>query len=119
LTRAYRDSRSGTEIEADRRYALLRAASGRLDEFLISAIRKGQTVSKLTAIGDRIKTKKLAHDAKADEWAARLDAIDKREPTAFAVGDAVIAEREADLTEMEGTMRTLSNLPLPGSDGSS
>jgi hypothetical protein len=76
-------------------------------------------VSKLAAIGDRIKTKKLAHDAKADEWAARLDAIEKREPAAFAIGDAVIAEREADLSEMEGTMRTLSNLPLAGSDGSS
>jgi hypothetical protein len=44
--------------------------------------------------------------------------LDKREPEAFAVGDAVIAEREADLSGMEQDLRTLSNLPLAGSGGS-
>lgn len=76
-------------------------------------------MSKLGAIADRMKAKKVAHDAKADEWAARLDAIDQREPHAFAIGDAVIAERDADLAEMEATMRTLSNLPNVSSTGSS
>ena len=76
-------------------------------------------MTKLAAIGERIAAKKAAHDAKADQWAARLDALDKREPEAFAVGDAVIAEREADLAGMEQDLRTLSNLPLAGSGGSS
>lgn len=68
-------------------------------------------MSKLGAIAERIAAKKEAHDKKADEWAARLDALDRREPDAFAIGDAVIGEREADLTDMESSMRTLSNLP--------
>jgi hypothetical protein len=71
-------------------------------------------VSKLAAIGERIAAKKAAHDRKADEWAARLDEIEKKEPRAFAIGD-VIAEREADLAQLESTVRTLSNLgPLEG-----
>lgn len=73
-------------------------------------IREGR-VSKLAAIADRIKTKKEGYDKKADEWATRLDALDKREPDAFAAGDSVINERETDLADMEATMRTISNLP--------
>lgn len=72
---------------------------------------EGGRVSKLGAISERIAAKKLAHDKKADEWAARLDALDMREPDAFAIGDAVIAERETDLGDMESNMRKLSNLP--------
>lgn len=79
---------------------------------------EGKRMSKLGAIADRIAAKKAAHDAKADEWGARLDALDGREPEAFAIGDAVIAEREGDLAEMERTMRSLSNLPNVVSDGS-
>jgi hypothetical protein len=67
-------------------------------------------MTKLAAIADRIKSKKAAHDAKADEWAQRLDAIEQREPQAFAAGDAVLAEREQDLAVMESEMRQLSNL---------
>ena len=74
-----------------------------------------EAMSKLADIADRIKTKKESHERKADDWARRLDAIDRREPQAFAAGDAVIAERDADLSEMENTMRQLSNLPLAGS----
>lgn len=112
----WRDSRHSIEVEADLRYAAARTSrvievSKRLDEVLANGIAEGRKVSKLGAIGDRIAAKKAAHDAKADEWAARLDALDGREPEAFAIGDAVIAEREADLTEMERTMRSLSNLP--------
>lgn len=73
-------------------------------------IREGR-VSKLAAVADRIKTKKEAYDAKGDEWAVRLDALDKREPEAFAAGDAVVSERESDLAEMEATMKAISNLP--------
>jgi hypothetical protein len=76
-------------------------------------------MSKLSEIGARIAQKKAAHDAKAEEWAKRLDALDKREPEAFAVGDAVLKEREADLAQMESDLRTLSNLPLAGLDHSS
>jgi hypothetical protein len=81
----------------------------------LSEKREQEIMSKLADIADRIKTKKETHDRKADEWARRLDAIDRREPQAFAAGDAVIAERDADLSEMENTMRQLSNLPLAGS----
>lgn len=73
-------------------------------------IREGR-VSKLAAVADRIKTKKESYDKKADEWASRLDALDKREPAAFEAGDGVLNERETDLADMEATMRTLSNLP--------
>jgi hypothetical protein len=84
-----------------------------------AGIVEGKRMSKLGAVADRIAAKKASHDAKADEWGARLDALDGREPEAFAIGDAVIAEREGDLAEMERTMRSLSNLPNVGSDGSS
>jgi hypothetical protein len=69
-------------------------------------------VSKLAAIGERIAAKKAAHDRKTDEWAARLNEIEKKEPRAFAIGDAVIAERGADLAQLESTVPTLSN-PWP------
>lgn len=75
-------------------------------------------MSKLASIAERIAAKKLSHDQKADEWATRLDALDKKEPAAFEYGDGVIAERETDLSDMEKTMRTISNLPLGESGGS-
>lgn len=83
---------------------------------------RARIMSKLSAIADRIATKKQKHDAKADEWAARLDGLDAREPQAFAVGDAVVAEREQDMAQFESDMRQLSNLPLasapsPGDSG--
>ena len=70
------------------------------------------TMGKLGSIAERIAQKKAAHDAKAEEWGARLDAMDAREPEAFRVGDAVIAERDQDLASMERDLRQLSNLPL-------
>ncbi len=73
-------------------------------------IREGR-VSKLAAVADRIKTKKEAYDKKADEWAGRLDALERREPDAFAAGDSVLSEREMDLSDMESTMKAISNLP--------
>ena len=99
--------------------AISDAADRIIAERVVKAIVRETRMSKLGAIADRIKAKKEAHDAKADEWASRLDAIDQREPHAFAIGDAVIAERDADLAEMEATMRTLSNLPNVSSTGSS
>lgn len=72
---------------------------------------EGKRLSKLAEAAERIAKKKAVHDAKGDEWAARLDALDQREPGAFAIGDSVIDERETDLGDMERTMRTLSNLP--------
>jgi hypothetical protein len=120
---SWKDSRHPIEKEADLRYAAARTArtietSQKLDAVLAEGIKEGKRVSKLGAIADRIKSKKDAHDAKADEWAARLDALDKREPDAFAIGDAVIEERESDLSDMESTMRTLGNLPNVVSSGS-
>lgn len=120
----WRDARHPIEREADLRYrarATDRAveASKKLDAVLTAGISEGRRLSKLGSIADRIAAKKKAHDDKADEWAARLDALDAREPDAFAIGHAVIEEREADLKEMEDTMRGLSNLPNAVSGGSS
>jgi hypothetical protein len=81
-------------------------------------IKAGNGMSNLSEIGARITQKKASHDAIAEEWAKRLDALDKREPEAFAVGDAVLKEREADLAQMESDLRSLSNLALAGSGGS-
>lgn len=128
---SFRDSRHPSEIAADARIAAGRgggvdvpveaflvtdtqALSGAADAIALSTAvisAKRVKMSKLGAIADRIAEKKKAHDAKADEWAARLDALDRREPDAFAIGDAVIEEREGDLRDMENTMRTLGNLP--------
>lgn len=73
-------------------------------------------MASLASIAERIKEKKIAHAAKADEWAKRLDEVDKREPDAFKIGDAAVAEREQDLTSLENDLRVLSNLPLSGSE---
>jgi hypothetical protein len=73
--------------------------------------RKDKRLSKLAEAVAAIKDKKIAHDAKGQEWMDRLAKVGEREADAFAIGDAVIDEREADLREMEQTMRELSNLP--------
>lgn len=112
----YRDPRHPVETEADRRYADLRRVSVRLDAVLAAGIREGRRMTSMGAIGQRIAAKKAVHDAKADEWAARLDVVDALEPRAFAAGDAAVAEREADLAQFESDMKVLSNLPLAGSD---
>lgn len=101
---------SAREVRAVTSEKTIRANAERLAG-VRQGIKEGKRMSKLAEAADRIAKKKQVHDAKGDEWAARLDAIDKREPEAFAMGDAVISERETDLTEMERTMRTLSNLP--------
>jgi hypothetical protein len=115
----YRDTRHRTEILADRRYAALRRASWRLDAKLVEWIGGARPMTKLAAIAERIKAKKAAHDKIADDWSARLDAVERREPDAFAIGDAVIAEREADLADLESTVRTLTNAPSSDSGPSS
>lgn len=115
-----------SEVEADERYAATREIRAVTSETIIKAnadritgirqgINEGKRMSKLAAISERLVEKKIAHDKKADEWAMRLDALDQREPAAFAIGDAVIEEKEGDLAEMEKNMRTISNLPLAGS----
>jgi hypothetical protein len=104
------------EIEMDERYARFRATSQRFEAVLDRNIRQGRPMTKLSAIADRIRLKKLAHDKVADDWAKRLDELDKREPEAFAAGHAVLAERETDLAGMESDLRALSNNgPLSGS----
>jgi hypothetical protein len=114
------EHRSRTEVEADERYARFRVSSRHFEAVLDRNIRQGRPMTKLSAIADRIRLKKLAHDKVADEWAARLDALDKREPEAFAAGHAVLAERETDLAGMESDLRALSNNgPLSDSGQSS
>lgn len=124
--RLWRDSRHPIEKAADDRYAAVRAgevgitqavayAADRITAYRVVTYNQGKRMSKLAEISERIVEKKAAHDAKADEWAARLDELDRREPVAFAIGDAVIEEKEGDVAEMERNMRTISNLPLAGS----
>jgi hypothetical protein len=90
-------------------------ASYKLDGVLAKGIAEGKRVSKLAEAVAAIKDKKLAHDAKGQEWMDRLAKITEREVEAYAIGDAVVNEREADLREMEATMRELGNLPNVGS----
>ena len=68
-------------------------------------------MASLASVADRIKAKKAAYAKKAEEWAARLDKLDEREPDAFAATDAAIVAHEADLDSMEGDMRALTNVP--------
>lgn len=100
-----------TEIKPDITQAVADAADRITAVRVVTYGQGGKPVSKLGAVADRIAAKKVAHDKKADEWAARLDELDKREPTAFAFGDAVMDERETDVKEMEANMRKISNLP--------
>lgn len=66
-------------------------------------------MASLASVADRIKTKKANYAAKAEGWAARLDALDKREPDAFAATDAAVTAYESDLSGMEADMRALTN----------
>lgn len=68
-------------------------------------------MANLSDIADRIKAKKEAYVAKADEWARRLDALDHKEPEAFAAGDAAVAWQEKEINDMESMVKGLSNLP--------
>lgn len=96
-------------------------AAERLDRVLADAIAEGKRsrpMSKLAAVAERMAKKRAEHDAHADRFMAKLDAIDKAEPAAIARGEAFLAEREADMREFEDTLRQLSNLPLGGGEKS-
>lgn len=115
----YRDLRHPVEAAADARYAELRRVGVKLDAVLAAGVREGRRqMTTMGAIGQRIAAKKAKHDAKAEEWAVRLDKLDEIEPQAFSIGDAAVAEREADMSQFESDMKVLSNLPLAGSTGS-
>ena len=118
----FRDVRHSVEVEADERYAavregrvaetdITRAVSGAADRvrMFTDGIREGRRMNKLAEAAERIRAKKIAHDAKGDEWLKRLDDLDAREPGAFAAGDAAIEDREVDLSDMEATVRSLGN----------
>lgn len=76
-------------------------------------------MASLKSISERIAEKHAAHMAKADEYAARLDGIDKREPEVFAHVDNVMDGLKGNLDGIESDMKALSNLPLGnGSDTS-
>lgn len=121
LLRPFRDLRHPVEVEADDRYAAARVgkpdivqavsdAADRITAYrVVTYGQEGKRMNKLAEAADRIKAKKAAHDAKGDEWLKRLDALDAREPGAFAAGDAAIEEREVDLGDMESTIKTLGN----------
>lgn len=75
----------------------------------------------LSAMAERIAQKKAVHQAKADEWSKRLDAIDKVEPAMFAAGDEVVAAAEEDIAGFEQEMKDIGKniAPLSGSPAGS
>lgn len=78
-------------------------------------------MTSLSGIGARIAAKRAAHQAKADEWTERLDAIDAIEPALFTRGDLAVSAAEMDIADFENDLKELgSNLsPLPRSVGGS
>src|SRR5579862_7762625 len=76
-----------------------------------------ERMASLGSISDRIKAKKAAHQAKADEWAAELDHMDQLEPELFAAGDAAVAERAADMDELRANFEGLRSNLGPTSGG--
>jgi hypothetical protein len=75
-------------------------------------------MGKLSEAASRIKAKKAAHDAMADDWNARMNAIDKTEARVKPMVEQVISERVADLAGLEADMRELSNFPTQDAEPS-
>lgn len=90
-------------------------AAERLDRLCretVARFRGGGAVSNLQSVGERITAKRLARQKKADDWAARLDEMDRLEPEIYARGDAVLDAADADMKGLEAELSTLgSNLP--------
>lgn len=92
-------------------------SSRRLDTHLTRAIEETKRPS-LADVAARIRVKKSKHDMLASDWALRLDRMDAAEPGLIDAGESVLAEREADMKEMERNIRVLSNVPFEGSQRS-
>jgi hypothetical protein len=86
-------------------------SSRRLDTHLTRAIEETKRPS-LADVAARIRVKKSKHDMLASDWALRLDRMDAAEPGLIDAGESVLAEREADMKEMERNIRVLGNLPF-------
>ena len=87
---------------------------GQYDRTLAKEVQKVNTMSKLAALADRIKTTKERREKWADGINARLDAGDSKEPDVFGrTEDYVKSALEAELTRMDDDLRQLSNsVPL-------
>lgn len=68
-------------------------------------------MTSLASVSDRIRAKKESYAKKAEEWGARLDEIDRREPEAFRATEAALVSHETDLSDLEADMRALTNGP--------
>jgi cell pole-organizing protein PopZ len=86
-------------------------SSRRLDAHLTRAIEETKRPS-LADVAARIRNKKAKHDMLASDWASRLDKMDAAEPALLDAGESVLAEREADMKEMERNIRVLGNFPF-------
>lgn len=86
-------------------------SSRKLDVHLTRAIDETKKPS-LADVAARIRVKKSKHDMLASDWASRLDKMDAAEPALIDAGESVLAEREADMREMERNIRVLGNLPF-------
>jgi hypothetical protein len=93
-------------------------SSRKLDVHLTKAIEDTRKTVSLADVAARIRIKKANHDLLASDWARRLDRMDAQEPALLSAGESVLAEREADMREMERNIRVLGNIPFDDSQKS-
>lgn len=72
-------------------------------------------MSKLQAAAEAIKATKAMLDTEADKLMVRIMDINKAAPAAIAKSHAFLDMQKADVSEIESTLATLTNLPLDGS----
>ena len=84
----------------------------RLAQDIKSGLRKYQPMGKLQEVALRIKQTKAHLESEADKLLTRLDGIDKKAPSAFDRGNAILDQHNTDLDAMDSELRQLSNIPL-------
>jgi len=110
---------------ASRRAATVMRASQRLNDHLEAAICEFTMVlspqeiyeaknkmSKMARVAERIHETKKMLDSEADRLAKRLDAIDQATPVAMQNAHAFCDQQHKEVSEIENTLRQLSNSPL-------
>lgn len=69
-------------------------------------------LSKFHTLAERMDALHKRLEARADEFATRLDDIEKAEPVAFERAHAFLDGKQADLQKIDDTLAQLTNLPL-------
>lgn len=81
----------------------------------IRKLLRNNKMGKLAEVAARLQKAHQDNEAIGDDLMAKMDEIDKLRPLAAARAKAFIAEKRADIEEIEASLRALSNLPLTGS----